>query len=60
MPRPKELWHHLPTQALAIVRQMDWLRGLRAAVALSAPLVLGDVLGIPNLGWAGLGGAGRI
>ena len=49
-------WTRLRTQALAIVRQMDWLRGLRAAVALSAPLVLGDVLGIPNLGWAGLGG----
>src|SRR5450631_688665 len=44
------------TRLLALVRQMDWLRGLRAAVALSAPLVLGDVLGIPNLGWAGLGG----
>ena len=35
---------------------MDWFRGLRAAVALCAPLVLGDVLGIPNLGWAALGG----
>jgi len=40
----------------ALARQMDWLRGLRAAVALSVPLVLGDVLGIPNLGWAALGG----
>src|SRR5450631_4861848 len=44
------------TRLLALVRQMDWLRGLRAAVALSVPLVLGDVLGIPNLGWAALGG----
>jgi uncharacterized membrane protein YccC len=35
---------------------MDWFRGLRAAVALCAPLVLGDLAGIPNLGWAGLGG----
>lgn len=35
---------------------MDWLRGLRAAVALCAPLVLGDLTGIPNLGWAALGG----
>lgn len=46
----------LRTQALALLRQMDWLRGLRAAVALSAPLVLGDVTGIPNLGWMALGG----
>jgi uncharacterized membrane protein YccC len=35
---------------------MDWFRGLRAAVALCAPLVLGDMTGIANLGWAGLGG----
>jgi uncharacterized membrane protein YccC len=43
-------------RAAAIARQMDWFRGLRAAVALCAPLVLGDVAGIPNLGWAALGG----
>jgi uncharacterized membrane protein YccC len=41
---------------MALVRQMDWFRGLRAAVALCAPLVLGDLAGIPNLGWAALGG----
>lgn len=35
---------------------MEWFRGLRAAVALSAPLVLGDLAGIPNMGWAALGG----
>jgi uncharacterized membrane protein YccC len=35
---------------------MDWYRGLRAGVALCAPLVLGDLAGIPDLGWAGLGG----
>jgi uncharacterized membrane protein YccC len=35
---------------------MDWFRGLRAATALCAPLVLGDLAGIPNLGWAALGG----
>jgi uncharacterized membrane protein YccC len=35
---------------------MDWFRGLRAAVALCAPLVLGDLAGIPNMGWASLGG----
>src|ERR1035437_4177516 len=46
----------LRTRAFALARQMDWLRGLRAAVALSVPLVLRAVLAIPNLGWAGLGG----
>jgi len=46
----------LGTQILILVRQMDWFRGLRAAVALCAPLVLGDLAGIPNLGWAALGG----
>ena len=40
----------------ALARQMDWLRGLRASVALCAPLVLGDLAGIPNMGWAALGG----
>jgi uncharacterized membrane protein YccC len=44
------------TRVVALAGQMDWLRGLRAAVALCAPLVLGDVTGIPNLGWAALGG----
>ena len=39
-----------------MIRQMDWYRGLRAAVALCAPMVVGDLLGIPNMGWAGLGG----
>ena len=49
-------WLRLRTGAVALARQMDWLRGLRAAVALCLPLVLGDLSGIPNLGWAGLGG----
>jgi uncharacterized membrane protein YccC len=35
---------------------MDWFRGLRCAVALCAPLVLGNLAGIPNMGWAALGG----
>lgn len=35
---------------------MDWFRGLRAAVALCAPLLLGDFAGVPNMGWAALGG----
>src|SRR5271166_6796837 len=43
-------------RTLALARRMDWFRGLRAAVALCAPLVLGDVAGLPNLGWASLGG----
>lgn len=43
-------------KARSIIGQMDWLRGLRAAVALCVPLVLGDVLGIANFGWIGLGG----
>ena len=46
----------LPAQALALARRMDWSRGLRAAIALCTPLVLGDLLSIPNLGWAALGG----
>lgn len=46
----------LRAHAAGLARQMDWMRGLRAAVALCAPLVLGDALGIANLGWAGLGG----
>jgi uncharacterized membrane protein YccC len=50
-PRPP-----LRAQFLALARQMDWFRGLRAAVALCAPLVLGDMAGIPNLGWAAPGG----
>ncbi len=41
---------------VSLARRMDWLRGLRAAVALSAPLVLGDVTGLANMGWAALGG----
>jgi uncharacterized membrane protein YccC len=50
-PRPS-----LSARAAAIARQMDWFRGLRAAVALCAPLVLGEIAGIPSLGWAALGG----
>jgi len=51
-----ERLNELRAQALAMVRQMDWLRGLRAGTALCAPLVLGDLAGLPNLGWAALGG----
>ena len=50
-PRPD-----LRKRAFALASQMDWFRGLRAAVALCVPLVLGDVVGVPNLGWASLGG----
>jgi len=55
MPAPRQLWprlHNIQT----IAAQMDWARGLRAGVALCAPLVLGDLAGIPNMGWAALGG----
>jgi len=40
----------------SLARRMDWFRGLRAAVALCGPMVLGDLAGIADLGWAGLGG----
>ena len=56
MPTPPPIWPRLRLRTLALARQMDWFRGLRAAVALCAPLVLGDLAGIPNLGWAALGG----
>ncbi len=46
----------LPAQAGALLRQMDWFRGLRAAIALCAPMVLGDLAAIPNQGWTALGG----
>lgn len=41
---------------LSLARQMDWFRGLRAAVALCTPLLIGDLAGLPLLGWAALGG----
>jgi uncharacterized membrane protein YccC len=56
MPSALEPSPNLRIKAAAFVRQMDWFRGLRAGVALCAPLVLGDLAGIPNLGWAALGG----
>jgi uncharacterized membrane protein YccC len=40
----------------ALLGQMDWYRGLRAAIALCAPMLLGYALGNASLGWAGLGG----
>ena len=36
--------------------RLDWFRGLRAATAVTAPIVLGGVLHAPNLAWAALGG----
>jgi uncharacterized membrane protein YccC len=56
MPPPLHSRPGLRLRTLALARQMDWFRGLRCAVALCAPIVLGDLTGIPNLGWAGLGG----
>jgi uncharacterized membrane protein YccC len=52
----RKIGSQLVEQALALARQMDWFRGLRAAVALCAPVVLGDLAGIPDMGWAALGG----
>jgi uncharacterized membrane protein YccC len=43
-------------KAVALIRQMDWFRGLRAAVALCGPIVIGELAGLPNFGWAALGG----
>ncbi len=56
MTPPTQRLTGLRTRTLALASQMDWFRGLRAGVALCAPLVLGDLAGIPNLGWAALGG----
>ena len=56
MPSPIQPMPSLRARAAAVAGQMDWFRGLRAAVALCAPLVLGDMAGIPSLGWAALGG----
>jgi uncharacterized membrane protein YccC len=50
-PSPTSRRAHL----LSLARQMDWFRGLRAAVALCTPLVIGDLAGLPFLGWAALG-----
>jgi len=46
----------LTARLSAPVRRMDWYRGLRAAVALSAPLVVGDLAHNDLFGWAALGG----
>jgi len=43
-------------KAAALFRQMDWNRGLRAAVALCTPLVVGELAGFHSMGWAALGG----
>jgi uncharacterized membrane protein YccC len=56
MPPPLHSRPGLRARTLALARQMDWFRGLRCGVALCAPIVLGDLASIPNLGWAGLGG----
>jgi len=42
--------------AIDVARRMDWFRGLRAAVALCGPIVVGEIAGLPNAGWAALGG----
>ena len=56
MPPPLHSRPSLRLRILALAGEMDWFRGLRCGVALCAPIVLGDLAGISNLGWAGLGG----
>jgi uncharacterized membrane protein YccC len=56
MPQPLDKTKIPFVRSLALVRKMDWFRGLRAGVALCGPLVLGDLAGIANLGWGALGG----
>ena len=46
----------LGARVMAVNRQMDWFRGLRAAIALCTPLVIGDLAGLSIAGWAALGG----
>ena len=55
MPKPLQP-AALGAQIVALARRMDWYRGLRAALALCVPLVLGDLFSLPNLAWAALGG----
>jgi uncharacterized membrane protein YccC len=56
MKRSTERLIQLRAQAVGLAGRMDWFRGLRAGTALCAPLVLGDMAGLPNMGWAALGG----
>lgn len=53
---PKRKNSPLRVQLIDSLRQMDWFRGLRAAVALTAPIVLGNLVGLPDMRWAALGG----
>lgn len=46
----------LTAQAVAFLRGMDWFRGLRAAVALTVPMAVGEWTGVAAMGWAALGG----
>src|SRR5208282_3610118 len=46
----------LRAQTGVYLQQMDWARGLRAGLALCAPLVLGDLFPFHDLAWASLGG----
>jgi len=49
-------FHRKKKAFVTLLGQMDWYRGLRAATALCLPLVLGDIVGWSNMGWAALGG----
>jgi len=46
----------LRQKTVSMAQKMDWLRGLRAGVALSVPLVAGELFGWAGMGFAALGG----
>ncbi len=60
MPNPSQSLGRLREQTssriIGIARRMDWYRGLRAATALSTPLLIADFTGLTHLGWTALGG----
>ncbi len=56
MPSIPQSLAKLRGQALSVARRMDWARGLRAATALSTPLLIADFTGLTHLGWTALGG----
>ncbi|HEY0757655.1 MAG TPA: FUSC family protein [Acidisarcina sp.] len=46
----------LPPSMVRMVGRMEWFRGLRAATAITAPMLLAGLLHRPALAWAALGG----
>ena len=43
------------TRVVGVVRRLQWMRGLRAGVAVAAAMIVCRMLGKP-MGWAALGG----